>query len=732
MARPSPPSDMRINTVTEAGTPIVTRSVDGTVTCSAVIDDPDAGQDVRLVVRYSHDSKFGNYYTKTSGWQSQGTRAQITMDRLSKNTQWYVRAYTQDHAGNYSASYNAGSFYTDRYPLGATLVTPVENASFVAGTSITFDWDHVDPDGGNQSAWMLAYRVAGDLLRPPGAWAYASGTGTATTASLAGSNFKGSTTYEWCVRTRDDVAQWGPYGLIQTFSIIGANQPPLLTSPGRGVAVRVDEDQTFLWRFRDPISTSTQGNADIQYRVAGTSTWTLLAGSAHTASSWFFPLGTFTEGYQYEWQVRTYRALGTDAQSDWSDSSYFNAILAPGSASAEPIPDAESISGSLGVGVTRVFVFDRGGKIARGEITKATSVEWNRVRDDVSSATVNVTGWDTDTEVLLAMLRTWMYELVIYRDDERVWEGPITGLTYTPTNVTIVAYDVMAYVQRRILRQGYNDSYRLVAGVQQGLLTITERASVILENSLAFMDPNVLPYLTVLSDGNDAHQSRVVPDYTKTAWQEIDDMASNAGLDYTVAGRRIILWDTHMPVGLLPEMRDEDFSEPLTVSEYGMQLANYTAVTDGQGTWGATFPAGLDSTNWYQSYGPVEQLASSFGDDTGAVSDTASVAATVSDLVTQAKRNINHRWPAPLVARVPDNASVNPTCNVTINQLIPGVWIPLRAEKTVRKFQQMQKLDSMTFTADASGEKISVVMSPAPQGQEDPDSTATPESGDSE
>ena len=78
-----------------------------------------------------------------------------------------------------------------------------------------------------------------------------------------------------------------------------------------------------------------------------------------------------------------------------------------------------------------------------------------------------------------------------------------------------------------------------------------------------------------------------VPDWAKTAWDEIDDMAANAGLDYSVTGRRIILNDTHRPVGRLPEFRSTYFASPPKISEYGMLLADVYGVTNGTGLWGA-------------------------------------------------------------------------------------------------------------------------------------------------
>lgn len=74
---------------------------------------------------------------------------------------------------------------------------------------------------------------------------------------------------------------------------------------------------------------------------------------------------------------------------------------------------------------------------------------------------------------------------------------------------------------------------------------------------------------------------------------------------------------------------------------------------------------------------------------------------------------------------MPDNSTLHPDTPVTINQLVPGVWIPLRARGTVRDVAQWQKLDLVTVEQDASGEKISVTTSPAPNRGVDPDAEDT-------
>jgi hypothetical protein len=293
--------------------------------------------------------------------------------------------------------------------------------------------------------------------------------------------------------------------------------------------------------------------------------------------------------------------------------------------------------------------------------------------------------------------------------------------------VEIEAKDVMAYVYRRIMRQGFNDSYQLVDGVQLGLKTVTQRALLITLNALAPDNPNIIEYLTPMYNENDTIQSRVVPDFSTTAWEQIDDMAATAGLDYTTVGRRIIYWDTHYPIGTLPELGDGDFNASPIVTEYGMSLANSFAVTNNSGVYGLAYAYEGDVAVPFKSYGLVEQLASAYGESEGGTTETltpASKAALVKTLAAQARRNLDGRWPTPLVVRIPDNSTLNPDVNLSINHLIPGVWIPLRANETVRKVSQMQKLDSVQVLFDSKGEQVQVTMSPTPDGN-DPDSDAS-------
>jgi hypothetical protein len=294
----------------------------------------------------------------------------------------------------------------------------------------------------------------------------------------------------------------------------------------------------------------------------------------------------------------------------------------------------------------------------------------------------------------------------VFRDGERVAEGPITRITDTPTGVHIEAGDVMRYVYRRLMRQGYNDSYRVLNNVQYGSMSVVHRARQIIMNALAPDDPNVLAHLTSFDFPDDARESRAVPDMAKTAWEEVDSLA-----------------DTHRPIGRLAEMRTQHFTDPPVVSEYGMLYANVFGVTNNNGLYGL---ASRFTDNDPGPTGLVEMLASAYGEEEGGGSvetmDSEAQGELERVLALQAERSISARYPIPLVVRVPDNSTLMPDTPVKINHLVPGVWIPLRAEGTVREIAQWQKLDAVTVTQDAAGgEKVTVTMSPAPNRGQDPD-----------
>jgi hypothetical protein len=729
---PSPPTDVKLGPGkgTDYAEEMSTFST-GDLQVLATVKDSDSAT-VRLHLEYSPDASFSTVKTAESKFVAKNKQATINLTGLAQNTLWYGRLYAKDKQGLLSTNYTSLKFWTNRAPDPPTILTPGPNATLSDLDSALFAWNHTDPDhpdgGAHPSGFNLEWRRASTPLFQAGPWRSVTFLDTEAETYVGDpADFKASQTYEWHVRTRDEQQLWGPFSAIASFTVLGATAPAWLVSPINDEAVSAADDINLVWLFRDPVPGSAQATADLRYQLVGADDWVTVLGDSGVPGSvegLLLPAGTLVPG-RYRWQIRT-TSDGTGLPGDWSDDGFFWVVGAPAVVTTAPVQPPRQIEARLGCGHHTVWVYRRGGQVPVGEIKPLTTLTWNRKRDDISTCVFTTNGFDYDCGSLLRDIHCWTHEVVIFRDGERVFEGPITLLTDTPTGFTVEASDVWRYVYRRILRQGYNDVFRVVNGVQVGMRSAVSRARQIAMNALAPDDPNVLNYLTSLDFPDDARESRAVPDFSSTAWEEIDSLAATGGIDYTSVGRRTIIWDTHRPLGRLPELRTEHFSDPPVISEYGMSLATDMAVTNNNGVYGLVSrrPEGEVGP-----YGIVEQLSSAYGestDDTGAASDTLTEEALANlqqVLTDQAERNIAHRYPTPQIVRVPDNSSLDPETPVHINHLVPGVWVPLRANGVVRSIAQWQKLDLLTVTEDAQGEKVTVTFTPAPNAGEDPDAT---------
>lgn len=504
-----------------------------------------------------------------------------------------------------------------------------------------------------------------------------------------------------------------PWSASVNISISSQVPSPVPLSPINSSALIEGDPVTLTWQYRNTYAPPfAQAKRSVRIRRVGEAGWTTLVTDEVSASTSYAVTGfSFVSGNQYEWQVQVTDT--SPAVSEWSASAFFWVVPEPDSGGVIPNPDENIEGATLGCGTHRIMIYRRGGLERVGEIKNISSLEWNRVRDDISTAKVTVSGWDIDCGNLLASLQSWAYEVVIFRDNgysvDRVWEGPITLLTYERDKVVIHAKDVVAYLYRRIIRQAMVDSGSSpTAGT-----SVTSRAARVIQNAFAPDDPNVLAYLHVLSQLDDAIQYRSTPAYARTAFEEVDDMAANAGLDYTAVGRAILLWGTKNRIGTLPEFQDKDLGSSPIVSEYGMSMANVYVVSDGNGLYGEANRLNADGED--PTYGLVEMLSSTWASD--APEDTGTYTQEGIETIKQsfadaAERSIGDRYPPPVIVRVPDNTRLNPDTVLSINHLVPGVVVPLRSTGTLRTVVATQKLDAVKVTEEKGEENITITLSP--------------------
>lgn len=354
----------------------------------------------------------------------------------------------------------------------------------------------------------------------------------------------------------------------------------------------------------------------------------------------------------------------------------------------------------LGCARHTAALYDRGGMTRIGPLDTVVSVDWERKRDDMSFGHVTLQGPSWECQKLLANAEPNRHELVIFREGNRVWEGPVSHIEYGTDHVTIEARDVLYYAYRLIVRQahdtsGYDPKWTMPRYVKDVLTTEFARREV--------EDPpiNVTPYIRGYLSPSTSTTQRVRAAYSNTVWEEMDDIARYAGMDYTVVGRSILLFDTHTVFFQTPPVSEADFLGPVIVTAYGLQHATYNAVTNGEGEWGSA--GGPDDF-----YGLWETLYTATAEEGEEVPDDIEV------FERQAASGLVGMNPVPFVVRVPDGSQLNPNGALSIDDLVPGARIPLRATMTARTFSMMQKLDSMQVKeSSGSAEVITVTLSTA-------------------
>lgn len=356
----------------------------------------------------------------------------------------------------------------------------------------------------------------------------------------------------------------------------------------------------------------------------------------------------------------------------------------------------------------RAFIYDRGGKTRVAELKQLSQVKWARRRDEPSEASITLSGDACSSQAdVLANVEPKRSELVIYRGEQRVWEGPVWRAVWGASTVEIHAKDVSAYLFGTPLSKGYSSAH-------PNTETVTGRIERIIKAEMGVwevLDPpaNVLPFLEVRHFPNEARTTQVTKPFEMTVGEHLDALAHRSGIDYTVVGRRVVIWDVSRSIGQTRTLTEADFDGQVIITSYGADHTEVAYVIGEDGRYGK---AGNPSSY----YGPWTKIFTVYNEE-------GTEAPTQSEMDSQAARNIAGRTPVPVEVRVPDNSGIRLTHDLTLDMLVPGVRMPLRATLNARRLRQMQKLDLVTVTETAKGETVQVTLSPAPK----PDSDAPDE-----
>lgn len=377
------------------------------------------------------------------------------------------------------------------------------------------------------------------------------------------------------------------------------------------------------------------------------------------------------------------------------------------------------------------MIYDRGGMSRVAQLVDLSSVKWNRARNVVTDATVILTGRACDGQrEQINAIAPHRHELVIYRGTDRVWEGPIVQVSSLSTQATIIAKDVGHYLEGTALSRPWpnvdNGGQPLMTDRIEDIIAweLTEPYDAVIGTGIAAhnvtitrweqQDPpvNILPYLEV-RPGNVLTFSDTMP-FEMSVAEHLANLA-RSGVDVTVVGRKILVWDMATAIGRTRQLTESDFTGDPEVISSG---ADHTVIfhvsaqqrdeeTDTSTQVGVGNAGGVDSY-----YGPWTMIHTADSEESGA-EDTQSQDA----LNSQAQRGLVGRNPVPIELRMPGSAGLRLSHDLTINMLVPGTEMPLLATLNLHRLSQMQILDKVSVDESAAGENISVTLVPSGAAQ---------------
>ena len=380
----------------------------------------------------------------------------------------------------------------------------------------------------------------------------------------------------------------------------------------------------------------------------------------------------------------------------------------------------------------RVQIYDRGGKNRWRPLVDLAEVKWGRTRDGFTDASVTIAGRSCNAQAAtLVGIQPRRHEIVVWRGSQRVYEGPVLQVATYRDRAVIMARDVGEYANGTALTQDYPwETGEPVPGLQSALMTerireifgyeLTEAYDMIVGTGLAAhtvtvprwegIDPpaNVLAHLDIRRSETLLTRSETFA-FEMTLGEHLANLAEG-GLDFTTVGRSIVMWDSATSLGRTRTITEADFdgdTEIILAGTDHYSISHVSAQRDDTGEDAdpadpapSVGNAGGEN-DYYGVWTNIVSLASEDGADDP----------TQDALNSQAQRDQVGRTPVPVEIRVPQGATLRTNATLSINDLVPGVTMPVRATLNLRTIQQDQRLDAMTVTETAAGESIQVNLS---------------------
>ncbi|MFF3654853.1 hypothetical protein [Streptomyces olivochromogenes] len=293
-----------------------------------------------------------------------------------------------------------------------------------------------------------------------------------------------------------------------------------------------------------------------------------------------------------------------------------------------------------------------------------TECEWSRVLDGTSSARVLIQP-DGDCCNRLGRIGSWRNRLVIFRDGQYVWDGPVTDVTWRLGEVEVAAEDLSVWLDDRVPHEDKTFTN----------VDLSEIAQWLIEDGFAPDDPGHTVEV-IRQAGISGSRS-----YSAGIGQTGDHLRqlAEAGIDYTVIGSKILLLpETHLvSVGRLS---DADMPEGLEVSEDGKSLVTRWIVAGSEESGVVGTDGGTDLYyGLHERYIEMTEIA-----DVSSATQAA-----------QARRRVSSQVPVFIDTQ---QVTISPLAAIDVPSLVPGWALDVTSASTCRQVSQRLKITGVRVT----------------------------------
>lgn len=330
-------------------------------------------------------------------------------------------------------------------------------------------------------------------------------------------------------------------------------------------------------------------------------------------------------------------------------------------------------TGGIGCGEWTAYIAERGGSPIVLEVA-FTSLSMGRVLNDSGQARLSIPAAASSGAAccqVLAEVEPWRHEIVLYRDSELVFAGPVLTLEGGPNGGSLAAQDLFVWTDVRFLDEDvfYSDD---VSNIFHDLFDRAFAEDASANVTISTRETGVTAYRPWL--GEDFHK-------IKDLLREL----SNTALDFTVVGRKVLAGGLEVFLSNDPLILHDDGVIEATVTREGTQMATDVAVFGPSNQTNQRRVVGR-ATRSVSRYGLIQRSFAELQ-----VQDTISATAN-------AEARVESMLPAPIRVK----ASLSPEAAFDFGALIPGKRIDVRLSEAAGCMEVMEVMRLVSVDVNVS------------------------------